>query len=160
MPKATPPEIQKYLDLLEETPRRIADCTVTLSDAQLHAIPGPKMWSVAETLAHLRACADVWTYSIYGMLTEDMPTLVVPHPRRWAKATRYAELKVRKSLQAFMLQREELLHVLLALPPESWARSAIIEGRRHTVFSQARRVALHEAEHCAQIGKLVETIRV
>ncbi|MGQ0603555.1 MAG: DinB family protein [Anaerolineales bacterium] len=154
MPKVTPTEIQKHLALLEETPRRLAACTAKLSDAQLHTAPGPKAWSAAETLAHLRACADVWTHSIYAMLAESAPQLALLDERRWAKATRYAELKFRKSLQAFTLQREELLHVLLSLPLESWTRSATIAGRSHTVFSQARRMALHEAEHCAQIETL------
>ena len=34
------------------------------------------------------------------------------------------------------------------------AKTANIEGRTHSVFSQARRMALHEAEHCEQLKTL------
>ena len=55
-----------------------------------------------------------------------------------------------------MLQRKELLNVLRELPPEGWEKAAIIEGRRHNVFSQTRRMALHEAEHCAQMEAMFD----
>jgi hypothetical protein len=46
------------------------------------------------------------------------------------------------------------LAVLRALPPESWPCSADIAGRGRTVFSQARRMALHEKEHWVQLEAL------
>jgi hypothetical protein len=32
-----------------------------------------------------------------------------------------------------------------------WSRDAEIKDRPHTVFNQARRLAMHEAAHCEQI---------
>lgn len=154
MPKITPAEIPTYLDVLAQTPHRLAACTARLSDAQLHAAPGPKAWSPAEVLAHLRGCADLWMHSIYAMLAEDKPQLALLDERRWAKAARYAELKFSPALQAFTLQRAELLAVLRGLPLERWSRAAVIAGRTHTVYSQARRMAKHEAEHCDQLETL------
>ena len=102
-------------------------------------------------VAHLRACADVWMFSIYAMLAEDEPALPDLDERKWAKVTAYTELEFYDLLQVYALQRAELINVLRDLPTESWARSATIAGRKHTVFSQVRRMALHEVEHCEQI---------
>lgn len=156
MPKITPAEIQTHLDTLTQTPRYLAGYAAKRSNVQLHAAPGPKAWSAVEVLAHLRGCAEVWTFSIYAMLAEDTPQLALPDERRWAKTLHYSELDFRQSLRVFSLQRTELLVVLRALPPEAWSRAAVIAGRKHTVFSQARRMALHEAEHCGQLGRSPE----
>ena len=149
--QATPAENEKHLKQLADTPQRLAACTIHLTEEQLHAKPGPREWSVSEVLAHLRACDEVWTHSIYAMLTEDHPELPLLDERHWAKAVRYAEREFAASLQAFTLRRSELVSVLSARPIEDWSRTASIAGRSHSVFSQARRLALHEGEHCLQL---------
>lgn len=154
-PKATLSEIQKYLRLLEGTPWRIATCTAGLKEAQLRRSSGKGEWSAVQILAHLRACDDVWSHSIYAMLVQDNPRLPLLHPRQWAKVMPYVHLDFGLSLQAFTLKRRELLHVLDDLPEEGWARTAVIGNRTHSVFSQARRMALHEVEHCEQIESLM-----
>jgi hypothetical protein len=90
LPKVTPSEIQKHLFLLEETPRRIVACTAGLTEAQLRRPPGKGEWSAVTILAHLRACDDVWSYSIYAMLVQDNPLLPALHPRQWVRVTPYA----------------------------------------------------------------------
>jgi len=153
--KSSPDEIKKVLILLDQTPRRLAAAAGGSSDEALHAAPDKKAWSAAEVLAHLRACADVWTHSSFAMLAVETPSLADIDERKWARVTGYAGLPFSRSLQTFTLQREELLRVLTALPPESWERTALIFERRHTVFSQARRMALHEDEHCAGLEVLL-----
>ncbi len=151
---ATSSEIQQYLQWLEETPRRIVACTRGESEVQLHASAGKKGWSAAEILAHLRACEELWSDSIYAMLEQDKPELPLVDERRWAKLQGYASLDFQESFEAFALGRTELLRLLRELPAESWSRTAIIEERTHSVFSQARRMALHEVEHCNQMEAL------
>jgi hypothetical protein len=94
-------------------------------------------------------------HSIYAMLAENEPSFSDINERNWARVTRYAELSFHQSLQAFSLQRENLVNVLNAIPFESWERSAIIFERRHTVFTQTRRMAKHEAEHLEQIDAVL-----
>jgi len=147
----TPAEVQKHLSQLTDTPRRLASCTAHLTDEQLHTRPGPRDWSASEILAHLRACDEVWSHSIYAMLAENRPELPLLDERRWAKAARYADREFAATLQAFTLRRAELVSVLGALSVEDWSRAADIGGRTHSIFSQVRRMALHEAEHCAQL---------
>jgi hypothetical protein len=82
--KPTAPEIRVTLALLDETPRRIAACTIGLDERRLRASPGKRAWSAVEVFAHLRACDDLWTHSIYAMLTEHDPALPLLDERRWA----------------------------------------------------------------------------
>ena len=151
--KASPKEILQYLASLETAPHRIAAATAGIDEAKLRT-PDGRNWSVVDILAHLRACDELWTHSIYAMLTEDNPVLPLIDERRWTKVTGYRLLDFKSSFQAFTLKRTELLRVLHALPDDSWARTAVIEGRTHSVFSQTRRMALHEVEHCEQIELL------
>jgi hypothetical protein len=156
MPKApTKNQIQDMLTLLEDTPKRIAASTMSFNDGQLAQASNPDDWSALEILAHLRACADLWGYSIYAMLAKAHPHLAKIHPRRWTQVAGYTNLGFERSLRAFDLERQELLSVLRPLLLESWSRSADIGGRTHTVFSQARRMALHEQDHCEQIEALL-----
>jgi hypothetical protein len=153
--KATQKEIDKALSLLTEIPLRIADATNGMDEVLLQTETEQQSWSVNDILAHLRSCADLWTHSIYAMLAENEPVFSDINERKWAKVTRYAELPFHKSFRAYSLQRETLLRILKELPFEAWERPAIIFERKHTVFTQTRRMAKHESEHCEQIETLL-----
>jgi hypothetical protein len=156
--KATPKDIEKFMQQLGEMPQRIHACAAGLDDARLHWSPDTRTWSAAEILAHIRACADVWTFSVYAILAEKEPVLADINERKWAKIIRYAALPFHFSLQAYALQRSHLLQILRDLPFESWERSATILGRRHTVFTQVRRMAIHETEHLEQLKTLLTKV--
>jgi hypothetical protein len=153
--KASPSEIEKYLGVISETPQRIQQAVKGLDEARLQFKADARSWSANDILAHLRSCADLWTHSVYAMLAEREPEFSDIDERKWAKVTRYGELQFAESFQPFLLQRENLLRVLKDLPFESWECSATIFGRRHTVFTQIRRMAKHEQEHVEQIESLL-----
>ena len=152
--KVTRAEIEKTLTLLEQTPLRIS---ATLMNAQkdVYFKPNPKAWSAHEILMHMRSCADTWGETIREMLEHNRPTLAEIHPNARLKQGHYKEEEFVMSLRVFIDGRERLLAVLKELRFEDWSRGAIIGGREHTVFSQARRIALHEDEHCGQIENLL-----
>ena len=152
----TPDEIEKYLSLLADTSRCLMKATRGFDDAHLQFKPDEKAWSVNDILAHLRSCADVWGASIEAMLAQDRPTLPYRHPRQWIKKTNYPDLSFHESFQAFQMQRKKLLKILKSLSFEDWSRAAMIKNREHTVFSQIRRMALHENVHCQQIEEILE----
>jgi hypothetical protein len=154
--QATAAEIEKVLQMLEETPRRIASASNGLTEARLHDKADEKSWSANDILAHLRACVDVWGKSIQLMLAQDNPTMRHISPRTWIRKTNYPKLAFDESLQTFTTQHSDLLRTLRALAFEDWSRSAMIEGRKHSVFSQARRMALHEHEHCEQLEAILK----
>jgi hypothetical protein len=152
----TPDEIKKYLSLLSNTSGRIMKATQGFDDLRLQYKIDKKAWSVNDILAHLRSCADVWGDSIEAMLAQDRPTFPYRHPRQWIKRTDYPDLLFQESFQVFRMQRKNLLNVLNNLSFEDWSRAAIIKHREHTVFSQTRRMALHEDMHCQQIEELLK----
>lgn len=155
---ATEAEIELVLRLLSETPGRIAAATEGLDGDQLQRRPDAKTWSANDNLAHLRACADVWGETIAAMMREDEPALEHIHPRAWMKKTDYPKLPFRDSFRDFVDQRRALLQALNDLDFADWSRGAVIKDRRHTIFSQARRMALHEVIHCEQIEELVDSL--
>ena len=120
--------------MLAQTPVRIQAVIAGLDEAILRQAPAARQWSVADVLA---------------LIDE----------RRWARAARWSEAPFHLALQAFNLRRSELLAVLAALSPAGWERRATIAGRGHSVYSQVRRMALHEEEHSAQIEALCRGYR-
>ncbi len=153
--KITRQEIDTVLQLLAETPHRIEVSTAALASAQLAHKADAQSWSADEILAHLRACVDVWVGTMDRMLTEEQPTLRHLSPRSYLRKTDYVDLPFAESWAIFVAERAALLERLQPLTLEQWARSAMIQERQHTVFSQARRLALHEEGHCGQIEELV-----
>jgi uncharacterized damage-inducible protein DinB len=149
-------EVDGYLLILAETPRRLADCAAGLSDEQLENPPIAGEWSLRQVLAHLRAAAEVWGEAIAMTLGQHSPDIPYEHPNRRMKAAGYAALDFKASLEAYTHQRRALLETLRHLQPGDWSRPATIRGRTHTVFGQTRRMALHEADHWAQIERLGE----
>ena len=157
---ATPADIETFLETLTATPQRIASVSTGLENARLHFKPDKNTWSANDILAHLRACADVWGRSMAAMLEQDHPTLRYVSPRAWIRKTNYPSLEFRASLLAFTAQRDDLLKQLKPLAFEDWSRAASFTattlGRQETVFSYARRMALHERAHCEQIEALLK----
>ena len=129
---------EQILTALAATPVRIAERTVGLTPAQLHAAPSPGAWSATEVLAHLRACADVWWDCIVTILTHDTPTIRAVNPRTWIKQTNYSEQAFQPSLHAFTTQRTAFLAVLEPLRLDVWARSATVTGRASLSYGRYR----------------------
>ena len=153
--KATSHEIDESLRLLEATPARLRTAALAVPLERLSHSPRPKSWSAQEILAHLRACSDLWSFSIYAMLSDSEPVLTDTDERKWAKVAGYTEIPFQTGLDRFSHERAVLLRVLRRLKLEEWERGGTIQGRRHTVFSQARRMGRHEAEHCEQVEEML-----
>jgi hypothetical protein len=148
-------EIERILIILKECPARIEAATKKIPSAQLHERTDRESWSINDILAHIRSSSDVWGDSIERMLAEDTPNLENIHPRKWIKQTDYLQLDFHKSFKAYAAQRRELLKILMKLSFDDWSRGAMIGGRIHTVFTQARRIAKHDSDHCDQIEGLL-----
>ncbi len=159
MTAPTPEDITATMRLLAETPRRLAAASQGLSPERLHARPDAETWSANDILAHLRACADVWGGGIRTMLTAAHPSLRYLSPRTYIRKTKYPAMLFEPSLKAYASQRLELLGALQPLPFASWLRGATIltgaKNKEETVFSYARRLALHEQGHCEQFEALL-----
>jgi uncharacterized damage-inducible protein DinB len=149
-------EIERFLELLAEAPRRIASVTKGLTEARLTLRTSAEPWSVNDILAHLRASADVREKFIHIMLTQDHPPLRYISPRSYIKKTNYLELAFPESFRAYKKQRNELLSTLKDLSIKDWSRSAMIKERPESVFSYVLYLTQHETAHCEQIEELLK----
>jgi hypothetical protein len=155
--------IEQALDLLAETPKRLATLTARLTPAQLRASPEPEQdeWSANDVLAHLRSCADVWGDAIARVLAQEEPTIRAVSPRTFIRKTDYPEVAFTPSLKAFTEQRTGLLATLQSLPPKAWQRAANVTGAgrqlRVTVLSYTDRLASHERVHLDQVARIAAT---
>ncbi len=156
--------IDQNLNMLAAAPSRITELVAGLTASQLLTPPQAGEWSARDVLGHLRACADMWGKYIKVILSEDHPTFKAMNPTTWIKQTNYLEQRFGPSLQAFTIQRAELLAVLKPLPPKAWSRAATVTGagkpRERTVGTYAMWLANHEASHFRQIERIANTLRM
>lgn len=113
--RVMPPQaltIEQVLSVLEETPQRLGVLADGMSEARLRRSPAPGEWSASEILAHLRACADVWSGAIETIVLTDHPTVRAVNPRTWIERTDYRRLPFEASMRSFAEQRVNLLAVL------------------------------------------------
>ena len=154
------PEI---LTMLEAAPRQIAALTADLTAEQLRAAPAEGEWSLAEILAHLRSCADVWGDCIAAILASDFPILRAMDPRTWTLRTDYPALAFADSFQAYSRQRQTLVDQLSPLPPAAWERSATVTGAGkvliRSVHFYAQWLARHERTHLKQIAATASRLK-
>lgn len=150
------PDIDKFLAILTDSPRKIVTCTASASEGTLHESPGRRQLSAAETLARIRACQELHAFNIYAILAGGQPALPLIDERKWVKIRDYLAFPFNDVFQAFVLQRVELIHVLRSLSFEDWSRSTAINGRMETIFSQVRRLAFQELEYVEQIEILFQ----
>jgi hypothetical protein len=158
--KVTEDQIRIHLQTLTETPQRIFACTNGMDEVRLSTPPAPDEWSIVEILAHVRAAAEVWSDSIYAMLSQDNPELTYIHPRTWMKKQGYAKLSFAENFQSYKVGRDKLLRTLAGLSFEDWSRSARFIGKAntYTVFGETLRMALHDADHANQLETMVSLI--
>lgn len=158
--KAIPTEptqanIARVVDLLADTPQKLAQWLQPLSPEQLRQPLGPEERSCAEVLAHLLNSEARSAEAIYLALLADEPVVVTVHPeRQWGKLLRYDLLDFADLLAYFQLRRTVLLRVLTSLTEAQWARTIREEGkkRQESVYWRARALALHELEHLTELA--------
>lgn len=146
----TASNIQKVMQLLEETPGRLERLSHGLSDQQLHEPLGSGERSSTEVLAHLINTEVLTSEAIYLALLTDEPLLIDVHAERdLGKLLRFDLFSFAELMAYFRLRRTVLLRVLNSLTEEKWSR-CIREARKQrkeSVYWRARGMALHEWEH-------------
>lgn len=153
----------EIMELLAAGPKRITTLCNAVDETLLQTAPAPNEWSANEVLAHLRACADVWGDAIERILAEDHPTIRALNPRTWISQTNYLQLTFHTSLNAFSLQRADLVERLQRISPEEWLRSAQVTGAgkalERSVHFYAQWLATHERPHIKQIERTLAALR-
>lgn len=146
----TASNIQKVMQLLEETPGQLESLSYGLSDQQLLKPLASGDRSFTEALAHLINTEALSSEAIYLALIADEPLLNRVHAERdLGKLLRFDLLPFPELITYFRLRRTVLLRVLASLTEQQWSR-CVREGgkqRKESVYWRTRSMALHEWEH-------------
>jgi hypothetical protein len=151
----TPANVNRVLELLAQTPDRLAELSRDLDDDALRQPLGPGRRSRAEILAHLLNIEARNHEAIILALTHHEPLLTHVHPERdYGRLLRYDLLPYTDCLAYFRFRRVALLRVLASLAAQQWARTIQEPGkkRRESVYWRVRSMALHELEHLAEFA--------
>lgn len=149
--------VGKVVNLLKINPEEIRKLTDEIEPILLETRKEANSWSVVEILAHLHACATIWGDTIYEMLTNDSPEIEFLHPREWQFISDFSKMPFEQSFMIYVEKRDKLLSNLNNLQIDDWNRGGFINGKKHTIYSQARRLALHEFNHLEQISTSIKT---
>ncbi len=152
----TDSNITLVIDLLAEIPSKLANLSAVLTGEGLIQPLAPGERSITGTLAHLLNCEARTSENIYLALLTEVPLVIDIHPeRQFGKLLRYDLLTFPDLLAYFELRRVILLHVLGRLSAADWSRSIREAGkkRQESVYWLARSLALHEAEHLADLAE-------
>lgn len=96
-----------------------------------------------EILAHIRACADLWSYSIYAILsTKDEPVLAQINAHKWAAILDYAKCPFDQSFTSFKATRADLPHA----------------SANGSTQPTAKRIAMHELSHCKELESIANLL--
>ena len=102
--KSSPAAIMEILSALGRTPVALGEYAAGCTTEEFTRKAGRSAWSAQDVMAHLRACADLWTHSIYAMLAEPDPILPDINERKYARVARYAEVPYLAALESFLRQ--------------------------------------------------------
>lgn len=139
-----------------QSPALIAELLGNVPAEKLIMRPTPGQWSVAEILAHLAEdeIATAWRYR--QMVEHSGSALAGFDQDLWANLGSYGVRDAYDSLTLYRLLREANLHFLRSLTAEQWERFGIhAERGRITVRDLATHMAGHDANHIAQIEKIL-----
>jgi hypothetical protein len=140
-----------------EAPAVLAALIDGVPNEILSGSPAPGKWSVRAILAHMAEdeLASSWRYR--QMIEHDGAALPGFDQDLWARLGDYEAWTAAEGLAMFRLLREANLRLFSRLTAEEWQRSGThAERGRITVESLARHMAGHDANHIAQVRRMLE----
>jgi DinB superfamily len=147
----------EILRKLGETPKALASLFQGTSEDILRRKPAPEKWSMLEIACHLRDVERLFVERYGKMANLDRPALRMMNQDELAVRLKYNEDDSSAALREFRRLREETVHLLGALPSQSWQRIGLHPKRGE--FSIAANVEIHvthDANHLSQIRALRE----
>jgi uncharacterized damage-inducible protein DinB len=146
---------RELIDALKATPDTLTALLTGVTQAEAQAAKGgDEGWSVVEVLCHLRDAEEISLQRTTLMRDQDNPDIVPFDQEKLAVERNYAADDLHAALFAFIRNRRKHVAALENLPPEAWERSANhLEFGQITIFSFILHKVVHDAVHCAQIGR-------
>lgn len=150
----TPANIASVLEMLAASSTRLEALTKSMPEAKWNQPLGKGERTAVEVLAHMLHSEARSAEMICQALLVNEPSFADIHSEReLGKLLRFDLLEFSELLAYFQIRRKVLLRVLSKLKEKDWGRTLREEGkqRKETVYWRARSLALHEAEHVAEL---------
>jgi len=149
------------LGQLESTPELLRLLMGGLSEEDASWKPGPKRFSIAETLEHLSHVeGHCFRARIERMVEEDNPAVEFYDTDTYFAAGQYSGRNAEDSFDHFEEQRELNLEYLLALPDTAAARTGMHSKLGAISVSHVMNEwAFHDLGHIRQIAEIIRALK-
>ena len=147
------------LDALKATPETLTGLLAGVTQAQARtAKGGDENWSVVEVICHLRDAEEFFLKRMQAMRDQENPILIGYDQAALALERNYKAANFEAALASFGVFRQETVNALSKLTPEQWERPGQHkEMGQITIFTQTIHHAAHDAIHCAQIARQLDS---
>ncbi len=142
------------LEILEQTPARLAALVTGKADQRLAQPMAPGKWSPRQILAHLADTEMVLGFRVRLMLGQNGTPIQGFDQDKWAEFTHYERVPVGESLERHRVLRAANVALLRSLTPEQWEHYGMhTERGRETVAHVCRLWAGHDLNHVSQMER-------
>jgi hypothetical protein len=138
------------MDLISETPRRLAELVDTIGPARLEVSPAPGKWSARDIVAHLADAEVAFAFRLRQTLAEDHHVIQPFDQDLWARS--YPEYDARLALAALSALRAWNVALIQSVKP-AYLSKAVTHPERGTMTFQTivETMAGHDRNHIKQM---------
>jgi hypothetical protein len=138
------------LDVITETPHRLAQLVETIGADRLNVPPAPGKWSVRDILSHLADGEVAFGFRLRQTLAEDHHIIQPFDQDRWAKS--YRTLDARLALATLSALRAWNVALIRSVEPEDLSKPVTHPERGTMTFRTiVETMAGHDRNHIKQI---------
>ncbi len=144
------------INILQETPAKLAEMLKSQPPNTLHHRPAPGKWSVAEILAHLSDAEMVVGFRVRLIVGQPGVPIQAFDQDVWAAFSHYEQIPVLESLERLTVQRRANVRLLRSLTPEQLQQYGVHSERgRESVEHTIKMWAGHDLNHRAQVERIL-----
>jgi hypothetical protein len=141
------------LEVIEDTPRRLAELVETIGPARLEVPPAPGKWSARDILAHLADAEIVFSFRLKQTLAEDHHIIQPFDQDVWAKS--YPACDARLALAALSAVRAWNLAFIRSVKPADLSKPVTHPERGSMTFQTiVETMAGHDRNHIQQMERI------
>ena len=148
------------LDMLSETPDRLAHVVNTTPAEAMRARPFPGKWTPNEIIGHLSDAEWVYGYRLRLILCEDNPPILGMDQDLWVTGQKHNDREPSELLEMFSGMRLFNLGIWRRIAPADMARTGQHNERGpESLAVMLRMNAGHDLSHLDQLNRYLEAIK-
>jgi uncharacterized damage-inducible protein DinB len=147
------------MDVLAQTPAKLARAIDGLSLRQLRLPEQQGKWSIGQVLQHLADSEVVWAWRMRLILAQDRPQVSGYDQDLWAERLRYDEVEPADAIEQFSVLRRANLRLLQRTPEAALQRVGVhVERGEESLAHLVRLYAGHDLLHLRQVERVRTTV--